>query len=301
MTTSWHRHVITDVLTFLVLAIAVPASAQTDPHAGHQQAKPPASAPQKPAEAAPHQHPSGEQTAPELPPFIPPLTDDDRRAAFPDVEGHTVHDHGVNYFVLFDQFEWQGGSTVSGINLDSRGWVGRDRDRLWFRYEGERTDGRVEEAHADVLYGHQFSRWWDLVVGIRQDFRPGPSQTWAAFGVQGLAPYWFEIEATGYLGAAGRAQARIAVEYDLLLTNRVILQPLFEAAANGKSDPARGQGAGLATTDLGLRLRYEFKRELAPYLGVTWTNKWGKTADFAAAAGEDTGGARLVTGVRLWF
>ena len=162
-------------------------------------------------------------------------------------------------------------------------------------------DGRVGEAQTHVLYGRQFSRWWDVVAGVRQDFRPGPAQTWAAFGVQGLAPYWFEIEATAYVGASGRTHARFEVEYELLLTNRLVLQPLLETEIVGKSDPERGVGAGLSTTNAGFRLRYEFRREVAPYVGVSWNNKWGKTADFAEAAGEGTGGARFVTGLRLWF
>ena len=112
---------------------------------------------------------------------------------------------------------------------------------------------------------------------------------------------WFEVELTGYIGASGRTHIRGEVEYELLLTNRLVLQPLLELELFGKSDPERGVGAGLSTTDLGFRLRYEFRRELAPYVGVTWNNKWAGTADFAEAAGEETSGARFVTGVRLWF
>lgn len=267
-------------------------SVSPDQHAGHEQ--PTQDAKPKP----PANNPDPSQ---ELPPFIPRLTDEDRKAAFPDVEGHTVHDRVVNYFVLLDQFEWQAAADGSGFNLDSKGWIGRDRDRLWLRAEGDSEEGRVGEAQAHVLYGRQFSRWWDIVGGIRQDFRPGPAQTWAAIGVQGLAPYWFEIEATAYIGASGRTHVRFEVEYELLFTNRLILQPLVEAEIFGKSDPERGVGAGLSTTDVGFRLRYEFRREVAPYVGVVWSNKWGQTADFAEAAGENAGGARLVTGVRLWF
>jgi copper resistance protein B len=277
----------------LSLTMPVLASAQ-DTHAGHQQ--------QKPATATtPASEPHQQQAPTELPSFIPPVTEADRKAAFPDVQGHTVHDDGINYFVLLDQLEWQGGDGASGINIDSRGWIGRDRDRLWFRAEGDGEDGRVGEAQTHVLYGRQFARWWDVVAGVRQDIRPGSPQTWAAFGVQGLAPYWFDIEATGYVGASGRTHARFEVEYELLFTNRLVLQPLFEAEVFGKSDPERRIGAGLSSTDLGFRLRYEFRREVAPYIGVTWRNKWGKTADFAEADGEDAGGARFVTGLRLWF
>jgi copper resistance protein B len=275
----------------LLLATGTPMFAQADSHAGHQQEQ---SKPNAPA-AEPAKKPG------ELPPFIPPVTEEARKAAFPDVDGHAVHDRALRYYVLFDQLEWQVVEGGNGASIDSRGWIGRDRDRLWFRAEGDGEGGRVGEAQTHVLYGRQFARYWDLVGGIRQDFRPGPAQTWAAFGVQGLAPYWFDVEATGYIGASGRTHARFEVEYELLFTNRLVLQPLFEAELVSTSDPERGVGAGLSTTDLGFRLRYEIRREFAPYVGIVWSNKWGKTADFAEAAGEHTGGARFVTGLRLWF
>ena len=305
MSRSRSRFVSASILLGLWLAGTSFASAQHSSHGGQQQ-EPKQNAPakpvgEKPAAEGAHEHHATKDENRELPPFIPPITDVDLKAAFPDVKGHTVHDNGVNYFVLFDQLEWQRGAGPNSFSLDSKGWMGRDRDRLWFRAEGDGADGRVEEAQMHLLYGRQISRWWDVVGGIRQDFRPGPAQTWAAFGVQGLAPYWFQIEATAYVGASGRTHARFEVEYELLLTNRLIAQPLFEAEIFGKSDPERGIGAGLSTTDIGVRLRYEFKREFAPYIGVTWKNRWGKTADFAKAAGEDRGGARFVSGVRLWF
>jgi len=275
----------------LLLAARTPGFAQGDPHQGH---RPEPSTPVAPAKPA-------AEGAKDLPSFIPLVTDEDRKAAFPDVERHAVHDEAANYFVLFDQLEWQAGKGATGMSIDGRGWVGGDRDRLWFRTEGDGDEGRVGEAQAHVLYGRQFSRWWDVVAGIRQDVRPGPAQTWAAFGVQGLAPYWFDVEATAYVGAAGRTRARLEIEYEILLTNRLVVQPLVEAEVVGKSDPERGIGAGLSTTDAGVRLRYEIRRELAPYVGVSWNTKWGKTADFARAAGARTGGARLVTGLRLWF
>ena len=285
----------TRALTVLLLiAMSSAAFAQTDPHAGHHQ---PAS---QAGEQKKEQKTQKEPAAP-LPPFIPPVTDEMRKAAFQDLAGHAVHDRAVNYYVLVDQLEWQHGAGANGVSIDTRGWVGRDRNRLWFRAEGDGADGRVEEAQTHLLYGRQISRWWDVVGGVRQDFRPGSAQTQAAFGVRGLAPYWFEVEATAYIAAEGRTHVRFEVEYELLLTNKLIAQPLFETEIFGKSDPERGVGSGLSTTDLGLRLRYEFKREFAPYIGVTWKNKWGKTADFAKAAGHDPGGARFVTGLRLWF
>jgi copper resistance protein B len=237
---------------------------------------------------------------PQLPAFIPPLTDEDRRVAFPDVGGHTVHD-AINYFVLFDQLEWQAGGGVSSLNWDTTGWVGRDLDRVWFRTEGEAEDGGVADAYADLLYGRAIARWWDVVAGVRQDVRPGPARTWAAVGIQGLAPYWFEVEATAYLGAGGRTHFRFEGEYELLLTNRLMLQPLMELEVYGKADPERGIGAGISTAEAGLRVRYEFRREFAPYLGVAWQRRFFGTADAARAVGDETGGVRLAVGLRFWF
>ena len=151
------------------------------------------------------------------------------------------------------------------------------------------------------MWGRMFSRWWDVVAGVRQDFRPGDPQTWVGVGVQGLAPYWFEVEATGYVGAGGRTLARVEAEYELLLTNRLILQPLAEVEFFGKSDPERGIGAGLSTIEGGLRLRYELRREFAPYVGLSWERRFFGTADFARAAGEEVGGARVAFGLRTWF
>ncbi|MEO5822348.1 MAG: copper resistance protein B [Vicinamibacteraceae bacterium] len=229
------------------------------------------------------------------------LTDADRAAAFPDgMSGHAVHDRGVNYVVLFDQLEWTGAGD-GGPGWDSTTWIGGDVNRLWLRSEGESHDRRVENAFVDALWGRRIARWWDVVAGVRQDFRPGPAQTWVGGGVQGLAPYFFDVQATGYVGAHGRTLARLEAEYELLLTNRLILQPLVEAELHGKSDPDRLVGAGLSTIEGGLRLRYELRRELAPFIGVTWTRSFFGTADFARAAGEDVSSARIAVGVRAWF
>jgi copper resistance protein B len=288
-------------------AVARQASASGAP--GQPQESAPAQPKAKPAPQSEKPTPAGDEdhsahTKPDqqdLPPFIARPTDEDRKAAFPDVQGHTVHDNAMHFFVLFDQLEWQAVDDGSGINVDSKGWIGRDKDRLWFRAEAESEDGHIGEAEAHVLYGRQISTWWDLVLGVRQDVRPGEPQTWAAFGVQGLAPYWFEVEATGYVREGGRTEVRLELEYELLLTKRLVLQPLIEAQIFGKDDPERGLGAGLSTTDIGIRLRYEVKREIAPYVGVAWNRKWGKTADLAEADGGEIRAARLIGGLRFWF
>jgi copper resistance protein B len=247
-----------------------------------------------------HKKPSD---ARQYPAAIPAVTDDDRAAAFPPVEprGHTVHDTAMHYYVLFDQLEFQAGDGLAAGSWDSRGWMGRDVNRFWFRTEGEVEDGDLSGAHAHALYGHAIHRWWDVVAGVRQDFRPGPARTWAAVGVQGLSPYWFEVEATAYIGDAGRAHFRVETEYELLLTNRSVLQPLVELEIFGKSDPERRVGAGISSGEIGLRVRYEIRRELAPYVGLAWNRKFFGTADFARAAGEDTSGLRFALGLRAWF
>jgi copper resistance protein B len=276
------------------------ASGQPPGHAGHEgsQEKPKPVATTQQDHSA-HQKPAEKK---QYPPGIPPITDEDRAAAFPELNGqHSVHDDAVHYYVLFDQLEWQRGDGVTAGSWDNRGWIGRDVNRFWFRTEGEAEGGDLAEAQAHALFGRAIHRWWDLVAGVRQDFRPGPQRTWAAVGIQGLAPYWFEVEATAYIGEAGRTHFRVETEYELLFTNRLILQPLVELELYGKSDPERGIGAGLSSGEAGLRLRYEVRREFAPYLGMTWHRKFFGTADFAEAAGEDTGGAKLAVGVRMWF
>ena len=236
----------------------------------------------------------------QLPPSIPPVSEADRKAAFPEVSVPPVMDNMVHSFALLDRFEWQRHRGEAAPSWEAKGWIGGDRGRFWFRTEGDTEGGRVESAEAHALYGRAIARWWDLVAGVRQDIRPGSPQTWAAVGIQGLAPYWFELEATAYVGAGGRTQVRFEAEYELLLSNRLILQPLAEINIFGKGDPARNIGSGLAATEFGVRLRYLIRREFAPYVGVTWNQKHFGTADVALATGKGTGGARLTVGVRMW-
>lgn len=230
-----------------------------------------------------------------------PVTDADRAAAFPDVAGHPAHDRAINYFVLFDQLEWQSVDGGDSGAWDTKGWIGGDRDRFWFRTEGDVRDAHFVATQTHVLVGRAIARWWDIVAGVRQDVRPGPAQTWAAVGIQGLAPYWFDVQATAYIGASGRTHFRVETEYDLLVTNRLVIQPLLETEIYGKDDAEHRFGAGLATVDLGLRLRYEIRREFAPYIGLVWSGKFFGTADRAEAAGETPPGTRLSIGLRTWF
>ena len=156
--------------------------------------------------------------------------------------GHTVHDRAISYQVLFDQFEAQLVHGKPGSRWDSRSWVGGDRNRIHVRTEGEAVDGVLDTAEAQVLFGRSIGRWWDVVGGVRFDARPEPAHTWAAIGIQGLAPQFVDLQATAYIGPSGHIAGRIEAEYELLLTNRLILQPLVELSLSAKD--ARTPAAG---------------------------------------------------------
>ena len=184
-------------------------------------------------------------------------------------------------------------------NLQAR--FGRDYDRAVLKAEGNTDGGKFRDAHTELLWGHALAPFWDTQLGVRYDSGTGPDRRWLAFGVQGLAPYWFNMEATAYAGEQGRSMFRFAAEYDLLLTQKLILQPRVEANLYGKRDAARALGSGLSDLAVGLRLRYEIRREFAPYIGVERAAKFGGTADYARAAGEDPKVTRFVAGVRFWY
>ncbi len=232
---------------------------------------------------------------------IPPITDADRAAAFPLLVHGMHHASERNSFVLIDRLEAVDLDHGNGQAWEAQAWFGTDLDRLWLRSEGERERGRTESADLELLYGRSVSPWWDVVAGLKHDFKPGDSRDWAALGVQGMSPYKFEVSATAYFGEGGAASARLEAEYELLLTSRLILQPRVEAELFGQGDTQRGVGSGLSTVEAGLRLRYEFTRRFAPYVGVTWERAYGGTADHRRDEGESAEDTRLVGGLRLWF
>ena len=272
-----------------------------DAHQGHGAGMPMHHGGDLPADAAP------------LTP-IPPITEADRIAAqgpaahgehdgddMHAAHGDNAHDRRIYSYVLFDRLETWDAAPGSGEAWEVAGWVGRDIDKLRVRSEGERKHGHLESADLELLYSRAIAPWWDLTAGVRHDFAPGASQDWAAIGVIGMAPYKFEVEATAYVGASGRTALRAEAEYSLLLTDRLILQPLVEAEWHGRSDAARGVGAGLGKVETGLRLRYEIRREFAPYVGIVHERSFGRSADFQREEGEDTRDTRVVFGVRMWF
>ncbi|BDU16390.1 copper resistance protein B [Lysobacter auxotrophicus] len=244
-------------------------------------------------------HGTPSQATPREP--IPAITDADRAAAFPQLEHGMHHAPERNSFVLFDRLEAIDLDDGRGEAWEAQAWFGSDIHRLWLRSEGEREHGHTESADLELLYGRSVTPWWDVVAGVKHDFKPGRSRDWAAFGVQGLAPYKFEVSATAYIGEGGATAATVEAEYEVLLTNRLILQPRVEVEAFGKDDPGRGVGSGLSTVETGLRLRYEVTRRFAPYVGVAWERAYGGTADLRRDEGEAVEDTRLVAGVRLWF
>lgn len=203
--------------------------------------------------------------------------------------------------LLADRLEWVHTDGRSSGAYELMGRVGRDYDRLVVKAEGEVVGNRVEASRTEVLWSHAVATFWDLQIGLRHDTGPGPARNWAAFGLQGLAPYWFEVDLTAYVGDGGRTALRLGAEVELLLTQKLVLQPRVETNLLGRSDPDNGLGQGLSDLTAGLRLRYEITRQFAPYIGLEWSGRFGKTADFARADGESVRDTRVVAGLRFWF
>jgi copper resistance protein B len=206
---------------------------------------------------------------------------------------------------MLDQIEWRNGDAGEGrASWDAQGYYGGDYNKLWIKTEGKYVSGSgsgIRDADVDVLWDRVVSRWWNLQVGGRQDLGPGQARTWAALGVQGLAPQWFQIEATLYGSDEGRTAARFKAQYDLPLTRRLVLQPFAEASLYGRSDPVHQIGSGFSDLEISLRLRYELRREFAPYLGLVWLRRFGKTADLVRSAGGEASDLELTAGLRVWF
>jgi len=203
--------------------------------------------------------------------------------------------------VMIDKLELRSTDGPDPWVLDAQAWIGKDLHKFWLKAEAERVGADTEEAEVQALYSRAIAPYWDLQVGWRHDFRPEPTRDWLAFGVEGLAPYWFEVEAAAFVGESGRLAARLKAEYEFMFTQQLVLSPELEVNFHSKDDPEVGIGSGLSDLELGLRLRYEIRREFAPYIGVNWTRKFGQTADYAREEGEDTEDVQLVVGVRAWF
>lgn len=206
------------------------------------------------------------------------------------------------WFVLFNQLEAQTSDDADALIWNGQAWYGGDINKIWFKTEGAASlngDG-VEDTEIQALYSRAIAPFWDAQVGVRYDLEPD-GLAHGVVALQGLAPYWFEVDASAFLSERGDVTARVEAEYEFRLTQRLILQPRVEANLSAQDVPEREIGIGLNNIDAGLRLRYEIKREFAPYVGVEWQKAFGDTADFIEASGGDTDKAVFVAGVRAWF
>ena len=215
----------------------------------------------------------------------------------------TVHDNELFAVFKGDRIEYQSREGKPILLWDVEGWIGRDFNKLYLESEGHWSidDEEIDEAGVELFYGRTIASFWDLRLGVRHDFRPDPDRTFAALGVQGLAPLRFEVEATAYVSEDGDVSAALEAEYDLHLSQRLILQPRLETGIALQEVEEYGVGQGFNDIELGLRLRYEIRREFAPYIGISWSRKLGETADLAEDGGEDIETTSFVAGVRFWF
>jgi copper resistance protein B len=203
---------------------------------------------------------------------------------------------------MLDRLEYRAGKGADGYAWEGEGWIGGDINRFAVKSEGEgRFGGSLERAEVQALYSRAIDPWFNLQAGVRQDFGEGPDRSYAVIGIDGLAPYWFEVGAEAFLSTRGDAHLRLEASYDQRITQRLILQPAAEFNLAAQDVPELGIGAGPSDIELGLRLRYEIAREFAPYVGINWERKLGDTADHARAAGDKPSATSLVIGLRAWF
>lgn len=286
-------------------AEAAPAAPEpANPHAGHS-----VPAPAEPANPhAGHTMPASDDGAPKG--VAPPVPTNHAAEAFYDpatmarARAAMLKESGGMTFsqLMIDRLEYRAQKGADGYAWEGEGWIGGDINRLAIKSEGEgQVSGPLESAELQALYSRALDPWWNLVAGVRQDFRPQPQRTYATIGIEGLAPYWFELEAQAFLSDKGDAHVRVEGSYDQRITQRLVLQPAAEVNIAAQDVPELGIGSGLSTVELGLRLRYELAREFAPYVGVHWERSVGDTARYARAAGEGASATSLVMGIRFWF
>ena len=212
----------------------------------------------------------------------------------------TLADEHPFYAVLGDRLEYNEQANAGVFDLQA--WYGTTFDRLVIKTEGDFSEGSIEENQTDILWGHAVSAYWDTQAGVRLDYnKEGENRQWLAFGLQGLAPYWFELDMTAYVGERGNTAFTLEAEYELLLTQKLIIQPRAEITLYGKNDKQNELGSGLSSSAIGFRVRYEFTRQFAPYIGVEWSNKFGNTADYATSSGQSNNNTAFVAGIKFWF
>lgn len=284
-----------------------PEQPAADPHAGHQMpaAEQPAADPhaghrmgtvsQPPVAPPPPEALSGPEHAADL------IYDPGRMAASRE-EMRREHGDLRAYRIFIERAETRIRNGRDGYLLDGQGWYGGDIDKIWLKGEVEGAWGeKPEHAEIQALWSHAIGPWFDIQTGVRYDPQPGPDRAHLVLGVQGLAPYWWEVDAALFLSNKGEVTARAEAEYDLRITQKLILQPRGELDLSLQTIRELGIGAGLSQAAVGARLRYQLSPLFAPYVGVEYERAFGKTADFRRAEGENSGAWNLLAGVRFWF
>ena len=213
-----------------------------------------------------------------------------------------VHDHGHDPIiakVMIDELELN--DSADQKSLKAQAWVGKDLNKFWVKANATQKNGTTEEAEIQYLFSHGFASYWDWQVGVRQDIEPGSPYHWGVIGIQGLAPYFFEVDAAIFIGESGDTAGRFSVSYDLAFTQKLFLEPEVEVNVFGQANPSLGIGSGLSDLNASLRLRYELRREFSPYIGVEYSRKFGSTADYTLAKNEKISETEWVFGIRAWF
>lgn len=280
--------------------------APADPHAGH--GAPPVS-PAQPAD--PHVGHTMDMPAQDIPVGTPPPVPADHAADaiynpadMRRARAAMVRENGAMAFsqLMIDRLEYRAVRGADGYHWEGEGWIGGDINRFAFKSEGEgEYGGPLDHAEVQALYSRAIHPWFNVEAGVRHDIRPRPDRTYAVIGIEGLAPYWFEVSVQAFLSQKGDAHLRLEGSYDQRLTQRLILQPAMEANIAAQDVPELGIGSGLSDIELGLRLRYEFAREFAHYIGVNWERRFGDSARMARAAGDSASSTSFVAGIRFWF
>lgn len=220
--------------------------------------------------------------------------------ALPQMTFAAMADDPLLIYAIADELETDD-SNNNAVSWNAQAWVGDGLRKFWLKTEGERSHGETERVEIQALYSKAISTYWDIQAGLRHDAEPGPTQDWAVIGLQGLIPYFFEMDAALFVGDSGDTAFRFNAEYEILLTQKLILRPEIEIDFFGQSIREINKGSGLAESELRLVLRYEIRREFAPYIGIRHSQLYGRTADFANANGAESKDTILVMGIRLWF
>ena len=297
--------------------VEAPPPAEPDPHAGHGMGameKAPASAPQLADPHAGHDMgalPDGASEESEVGDASAPAPPGDHAAdaifggdMMAQSRKELAHEvGGMGYsLVMLDLAELGFQKGRESYRFEGEAFTGGNINRFGIKFEGEGSFGeRLDDLELQALYSRAIAPYWNLQTGVRHDFKPDPSRTYLVAGVEGIAPYWFKVNAATFLSNKGEVRARIEASYDQRITQALILQPRIEANFSFQDIPAVGIGAGLSDFEAGLRLRYEIKQEFAPYIGVEWRKQTGDTARFARIGGEDPDTLSFVAGVRIWF